>query len=111
MSDIKSMAELQQEYIQYIKDGGDKPLLEPKCEVCLNQTAISFSYFQDDQLGWKFCCECTSDSELYWIWTKDFHRETWWIDHLRDKNWFKISEFYEMMARYYHAKARVNHER
>lgn len=84
---------------------------EPKCEVCGQAPAESFSWFQDDD-SWKFCCMCTSETETYYLKLRDYfrseHSQAEFIYHLKEKNWFKPDDFAAMLIRYHIERSKQN---
>jgi len=81
---------------------------KPICEACGQNEAISFSFFpfdSDSSKGeWKFVCECTSETEDYYIPIKDFFANppaaVGWMAHMNEKTWMDWSDFMNMMERF-----------
>ena len=77
----------------------------PTCEVCREKPAVSFSFFFRDlnrgQDGaWKLCCDCTSETEDYYIGIDDFFsKEAVWLAHLGEKRWMDWADWQAMMRR------------
>ncbi len=79
----------------------------PKCEVCENEEASSFSCMavakNGDLTEWKFCGECTSDKEAYYMeFDRFFDSPTStvdWLAHVHEKgvDW---KNFMDMMHRF-----------
>ena len=78
----------------------------PTCEVCREKPATSFSFFfQDINQGqdgtWKLCCDCTSQTEDYYIeFDNFFSGEAGWLVHLREKLWMDWGDWRAMMKRF-----------
>lgn len=74
---------------------------EPQCEVCGQEPATSFSWLDRD---WKFCGDCTTDTESYYIELKLFFQSPAstvdWIAHMAEKNWMDWGKFADMMGRF-----------
>ena len=78
---------------------------DPVCEVCQKNPAMSFAYIEDqDGSRWKFCCECTSDNESYYIVFDKFFGSAPsvvdWLAHMHGKNWMDWNDFMDMMTRF-----------
>ena len=78
----------------------------PKCEVCENEDAISFSSMEiiDGMLThWKVCGLCTSDTEKYYVEIYHFFDSPSstvdWLAHLNEKS-MDWKNFMEMMERF-----------
>ena len=78
----------------------------PTCEVCREKPAVSFSFFFRDlnqgwDGAWKFCCDCTSGTEDYYILFDDFFsEEAVWLAHLGEKVWMDWGDWHAMMRRF-----------
>lgn len=76
------------------------------CEVCENEEAYSFSFFDSD--NYKRICkltgECTIDSEKYYIEFKRFFNSpqsmTNWIAHMSEKQWFNKEDFITKLIKF-----------
>lgn len=80
------------------------------CENCGLNPAISFSWFKKEN-KWKFCCQCTADTEDYYIPFKDcssWHEWVDWLAHMSEKGWFDAKDFCEMIHRFRDAGALVS---
>ena len=79
----------------------------PTCEVCQEKPAVSFSFFfrdfnQGENGTWKFCCDCTSQTEDYYIVFDDFFPgEALWLAHLEEKTWMDWDDWHAMMGRFH----------
>lgn len=88
----------------------------PICEVCGKQEATSFSFIEEDpETGeghWKFCCECTSDHENYYIQFDRFFSNPAaavdWMSHMSEKSWMDWNDFMNMMTRFREATDSYN---
>ncbi len=78
----------------------------PTCEVCREKPAVSFSFFfQDHNQGydgtWKFCCNCTCETEDYYIeFDGFFSEEALWLEHLGEKTWMDWGDWFAMWKRF-----------
>ena len=78
----------------------------PTCEVCQEKPALSFSFFfeninQGQDGTWKLCCDCTSQTEDYYVLFDNFFSgEAGWMAHLREKTWMDWGDWYAMMKRF-----------
>ena len=63
-----------------------------KCEICKNEPATSLSLVpHNDNDPWKWCGQCTRDTELYYITLDQLKNQddaTRWYNHLSEKVWF-----------------------
>ena len=81
---------------------------KPICEECGKNEATSFSFFpfdSDPSKGeWKFVCECTNESEDYYILIKQFFANppaaVDWMAHMSSKTWMDWNDFMKMMNRF-----------
>jgi len=82
---------------------------EPLCEACHRSPATALAWNGEE--GWNFVCDCQIEHEQYSIKLSDWesnnpHAKDWtWRKQLRTKTWFDESDFDEMLARYYKARA------
>ncbi len=68
------------------------------CELCGLKKPTSFSYVDGK---WKAVCDCSCETEDYYIQIKDyFINQCRWDDHMREKGWFNKRAFGDMLARY-----------
>ena len=82
--------------------------VKPICEACGEKEAESFSFlpFDSDSSNgeWKFVCECTSESEHYYIPISNFFANPSatvdWMAHMNEKTWMDWSNFMNMMERF-----------
>ncbi|PHS69507.1 MAG: hypothetical protein COB23_06025 [Methylophaga sp.] len=82
---------------------------QPICEVCGDNEAtfVSLIPVQPNSMdgSWKFTCDCTSQIEKNPLpINKIFSSPTAtaeWLEHMREKNWFKKDDFLAMMNRYH----------
>ena len=81
---------------------------KPICEECGKNEATSFSFFpldSDPMKGeWKFVCDCTIESEDYYIAIKDFlgnpQAAVNWMAHMNKKTWMGWNDFMNMITRF-----------
>lgn len=72
-----------------------------RCEVCRKKRPTSFSATEHPLSGWKFTCQCTEDTELYWVLIRDFtENPTKWIHHLFEKHGMDFYSFSRAVVRY-----------
>jgi hypothetical protein len=75
----------------------------PICEICGDETAISFACF-DGFSNWKFCGNCTRDIEFYTIPIADFFARPAsvvdWLGHMDGKHDMDWASFGRMMNRF-----------
>lgn len=75
-----------------------KPVI---CEMCHDEEATSFSWIKGD---WKFCGDCTSDTESYYIELNRIFSSSEstvdWLAHMHEKNWMDWKKFMDMMHRF-----------
>lgn len=80
---------------------------KPICEECGKEEAVSFSFIEEDSATgegqWKFCCECTSGQEAYYIQFDRFFSkpsaQVDWMAHMNEKTWMDWKNFMDMMKR------------
>ena len=76
----------------------------PVCEVCREKPSVSFSFFfrNINRDGtWKLCCDCTSQTEGYYIeFDNFFSGEAGWLEHLREKRWMDWDDWRSTMKRF-----------
>jgi hypothetical protein len=81
----------------------------PICEVCGKEPATSFSWIDGD---WKFCGDCTADSEIYYVELRLFFHSPAatvdWLAHLAEKDWVDWRLFMDMMTRFREATESFN---
>ncbi len=74
---------------------------QPMCEVCQKKLAISFSWVRGE---WKFTCDCTSSTEMYFVYIEDFFASTaacvFRFDELSRKSWMDWLSFGDMIYRF-----------
>jgi len=72
------------------------------CEVCQKRPATSFSWFKRGE--WLFTCDCTSDTETYYIELRKFFKNNGatidWLAHMSEKDWMDWNDFMKMMHRF-----------
>ena len=81
---------------------------EPICEVCGRKEATSFSLIinnPDSFKGeWKFVCDCTTQSEDYYIPIENFFSRgaatVDWLAHMSEKPCMDWKSFMDMMYRF-----------
>jgi hypothetical protein len=88
----------------------------PACEICIRQTALSFSFFEPcsevPDGGWRFACMCTAEIETAYVPLSDFFKTPSatvdWLAHLGEKTWFDADDWFAMMRRFREATDSFN---
>ncbi len=81
---------------------------KPICEVCNKGEAVSFSFIEENPTTgegyWKYCCNCTSEREKYYIRFENFFDSPAstidWLAHMHEKTWMSWTDFMDMMNRF-----------
>ena len=77
---------------------------KPMCEACEKEPATSFSRFDSHPDKWRFTCQCTSESENYYVEIQKFFSSPAstvdWLAHLNEKPWVAWPKFMAMMDRF-----------
>ena len=85
---------------------------EPMCEACGDAPATSFSYFKSHPHKWRFTCQCTSNSETYYVMLDRIFSSPAstvdWLAHLNEKPWVDWPAFMKMMDRFRSATGSFN---
>lgn len=78
----------------------------PTCEVCNQKAATTFAFLETEppEGDWKFCCECTTDEESYYILIEKFFSRPAvavdWLAHMHEKSWMDWKNFMNMIHRF-----------
>lgn len=84
---------------------------DPICEVCGSKKATSFSFVisnpESFEGEWKYVCDCTTESEDYYIPIENFFSRgpatVDWLAHMGEKPWMDWKNFMDMMYRFHDA--------